>query len=181
MNEFFIYRIDENNKIIYVSDNWTDFAIQNSADENSIPPDVIGKSLFDFISDKESQLIYEMIVDSVRKKKLDVKIPINCDSPETKRLIEITIKRLPDNHIEFESEIIFIEGREPVKLLDRTIERSKDAVRICSFCKKIAIKDEWVNTEEAIIALQLFDAIKLPMLTHGVCPKCYDAAVAKLK
>lgn len=180
-NEVFKYQIDENNKIIYVSDNWEKFAKENNADENILPSNVIGKSIFDFISDRESKTIYEMIINSIRLKKTDVKIPINCDSPNLRRFIEITIKGLPNNHIEFASEIQHIVERESCEILDENTERCEEAIRICSFCKKIPIENEWLDAECAVSVLKVFRNSKMPMLTHSICPKCYEVAMNQLK
>ena len=48
-------------------------------------------------------------------------------------------------------------------------------------CKKIAIpQNEWVEIEEGLAQLRIFHADEMPGLTHGVCPACYQVAMADL-
>ncbi|MGD8953111.1 MAG: hypothetical protein PVI45_01945 [Desulfobacterales bacterium] len=41
-------------------------------------------------------------------------------------------------------------------------------------------KNHWVETERAVKELDLFGPKTLPLLTHGVCPSCYESWVADL-
>lgn len=177
-----IYRIDKDNNIAYVCNNYILFAKDNYAPQSCVPPDVIGKNFFDFIKDKETKNIYYAIIETVRIKKKEIRIPLNCDSPNLRRFIETTITPLANNYIEFVNMIIRVAERNNLELLDSNIERSNNRIRICSFCKKVDVsKDEWVEVEEAITILNLFNDSKLPALTHGVCPICYEQIMYKLK
>ena len=74
-----------------------------------------------------------------------------------------------------------IEGRDPVRLLDKDIPRSSDIIRICSMCKKISTAlNKWVEIEEGLAQLRLFEASEVPRLTHGLCPNCYRVIMADL-
>jgi len=46
---------------------------------------------------------------------------------------------------------------------------------ICSWCKKILVKDDWSEIEEAACKLGLLEADVLPQLSHGICPPCRAA------
>ena len=136
---------------------------------------VLGKSLWDFISDIETRHIYKLVLDRVREKLQPAVFPINCDSPEVKRLIQITISPLGEGALEFSSTIVELTQRNSVAILDASIERTDDIVRMCSFCKKIAVSEtEWAETQQAITILNLFGKNKMPQLSHGVCPSCFD-------
>ncbi len=181
VNQQYLYKINEYDKIIEVSQNWNEFAQSNLAAPSCFYPELINKSLWDFIADKETAHLYQLAVEKVRKSKNIVNIPIRCDSPETKRFLEITIKPLPEDHIEFSSKIIRIESRDPVQLLDFYVDRSDEFVKICSYCKQIELsEDEWIEADRAIIELDLFGSYILPRLTHGVCPMCYESIMEKL-
>lgn len=180
-DDTYAYKIDSFDRIIDVSKNWNKFANDNHAARSSFYPEIINKSLWNFIADKETINLYQMAVEKVRSSNKIVNIPIRCDSPELKRFIEISIKPLPDNIIEFSSKIIGIERRDPVELLDFYIDRSDEFIKICSYCKQVEIaENEWVETDKAIIELDLFGSYILPRLTHGVCPLCYESIMEKL-
>jgi hypothetical protein len=180
--QIYVYKIDEDDRIVYVSDNWLTFALENEGIDRCAPSFVLGKLLWHFISDGETRHLYKVLLQKVRSQQSPVTIPINCDSPDLRRWIEITILPLPDKAVEFRSEIIRTEPRDPVDLLSTTVDRSEEFIKICSFCKKIAISNnEWVDTDKAIEGLDLFESSKLPQLTHGVCPACHKSVIAELK
>jgi hypothetical protein len=75
--------------------------------------------------------------------------------------------------VEFESRIVRQELREHVRLMNPSVERGKRFVSICGWCKKIALPNgQWVEVEEAVRVLNLFDEPQLPTLTHGICGEC---------
>lgn len=39
---------------------------------------------------------------------------------------------------------------------------------------------KWVEIEEGLAHLRLFEADKIPQLTHGLCHSCYQAALGAL-
>lgn len=56
------------------------------------------------------------------------------------------------------------------------VERTDAMLIMCGWCKKVALPDDrWVEVEEAVKVLQLFDAPRLPRISHGICRECLDA------
>jgi hypothetical protein len=48
-------------------------------------------------------------------------------------------------------------------------------------CKKIKVSaKQWAEIEEGLVHLRLFEADKMPQLTHGVCHPCYQVAIEDL-
>lgn len=181
MAQIFTYTIDADDRIMSVSKNWCDFARANNATDQCTKPFILGKTLWDFISDLETRHIYQLLLEQVRSTHKETMISINCDSPDLKRIIEITISPHGDDSIQFSSIIVEIEEREILKILDHDVERSDDIVKICSFCKKIAVSEKsWKEAHTAIQQLGLFDQRPMPMLSHGICPECYEIVMAKM-
>jgi hypothetical protein len=168
------YKINKDDEIIYISSGWDNFALENSAEENK-EKHVLGKKLWNFISDPETCQIYMMLVEKVRRTKSALKVPFRCDSAEFRRFLYMEIKEDENLNIEFSSVLEKIEKREKVRLLEANIERSSDFIRICSWCKKVYLPDDdkWVEVEEAVKKMNLFDKKVLPMLTHTMCDNCF--------
>jgi hypothetical protein len=176
------YRIDKNDIIMSVSDNWQSFAIKNLCADTCSPARVVGSSLWIFISDRETRHLYEIILKRVRERRKPARLRFRCDAPNIRRFLELSVLPLKDEAVEFRSQIIRTETREPVSLLKNDIKRTEELICICSMCKKIAISNTaWVEIEDAINTLKLFDQERLPQLTHGLCPPCYNDALAVLK
>lgn len=181
MSEKFTYKIDRYDKIISVSTNWDTFAKSNDWDSEIDPESVKGKYLWDFIQGDETQHLYDELFKKVRGGKILGPIPFRCDSPDQRRYLELKLKPLWDNAIEIQSSIIRTEDRDPINAIDENECLSGEFLRICSMCKKIDIdKDHWVELEEGLTHLKLFEKDEVPCLTHGICPECYKVAMSKL-
>ena len=168
------YHLNSRLRINYVCDKWQLFASENNAgylDNES----VLNKPLSEFIVDRKSLHLYEMLIARVKKEQRSVKFPFRCDSPEKRRYMEMEIYSVDDGSVGFKSCIIAEEPREPVQLLETEVDRSEEIVTICSWCKKIKVaEDLWDEVENAIKKLELFAMTLLPQLSHGMCPVCYE-------
>jgi len=176
------YRVDKNDIIVEVSENWRLFAAQNCGEPACFPENNVGSSLWNHIYDIETKHLYEIILQKVREHRCQAVLPFRCDSPEKRRFLKLTIIPNDDGSVDFKSEIIKEELREPVDLLRHGIKRSNEFVRICSMCKKIAVTDdEWEEVEIAVQKMKLFEMEVVPQLTHGLCHSCYQIALAELE
>ena len=181
-NQVIQYIIDTENRITYVSDDWWLFAEENGAGRECYPPQLLGRSPWDFIAGEETRQLYGILIAKTRAEKREIRVPIRCDSPERRRQISIALKSVGDGHIEFLCRTLKVDPRAPVELLRQDVTRSDRIIRICSFCKKIAAAgDEWIDTERAIEQMALFSDTALPRLSHGVCPACHASALDGLK
>ena len=177
----FVYCIDEADIIVSVSPNWESFARENAWASELTPNKVVGHPLWDFIEDPETRHLYQELFKKVRTGKSCRSIPLRCDSPRERRFLSLGITLQQDDHIEITSTILKTERRDPIRLLEKDQPRSTDLLRICSMCKKIAAtRNNWVEIEEGLAQLKLFEARMVPQLTHGVCPDCYQSAMADL-
>ena len=179
--DVFIYRVDKKDIIVSVSQSWEAFARANAWGIELRPENVVGHLLWDFIQDTETQLLYKEVFRRVRAGRPTRAIPFRCDSPHERRFLRLLLSPLSDGQIEIKSKIIKTERRDPVSLLDKDTPRSGDFIRICSMCKKIFTTDnKWVEIEEGLAQLRLFEAREMPQLTHGLCPICYEIILADL-
>jgi len=176
-----VYRIDSSDIILDVSDNWLSFAYNNAWHSLCRPEDVVGHKLWDFIQGIETQHLYAEMFRKVRSGIHCGPIPFRCDSPRERRFLELLLVALTDGQIEITSRIVRTEPRDAVGLLDVESDRSSELVTICSMCKKIETSPRaWVEIEEGLAQLRLFELDEMPQLTHGLCPDCYSLAMAEL-
>jgi hypothetical protein len=168
----FLYRVDADTRFTLIDDAWLDFARQNDAGHLT-PATVLQRPLWDFISDIETRHLYEILLEQVQMQQAPLSIPFRCDSPTCRRFMKMTITPARAGGFEFCTRIVHQERREPVRLLEVAAQRSDVFLRICSWCKRVALSpDGWVEVEEAVRALNLFGDQRLPQLTHGMCPDC---------
>lgn len=167
----FIHRVDSEGVITFVNDEWVEFAIENGA-PGLLGASVVGRSLWDFIADRETRHLSRLIIDKVRSSGAAITLPYRCDSPALRRYMEMEIVPLDKGAVEFRNSIIRTEAREPVALIDMEAARSESFLTICSWCRRARSGRTWVELEEVVRALGLFSMVPMPQITHGICEDC---------
>ena len=168
------YHINKENKLIGLGDGWDSFAVDNKASQ--IQADrVLNRSLFDFVNDSYCRHIYDMVISRVWQTQKPVNFPFRCDAPDRRRYMQMEVAYIDADSLCFRSCITREESRGPILLLDTEIPRTDEVVVICSWCKKIRVVDEtWLEVEDGIAQLGLFNAGPQPGLSHGMCNACYE-------
>ncbi len=165
------YQINDQDEIVFVDEAWDQFAVSNDGDE-VIANSVLGRVLWDFISDEVTRQLYRQIVARVRQGN-HTQYKLRCDSPSCRRQMEMTIQATETGHIEFVTRILKEEVRSPPALLARETPRSSEWIRACSWCNRIEVESEiWMEVESAVEHLGIFDETGAPQVTHGMCEDC---------
>lgn len=167
----FTYRIDGNDCINYVSKEWVDFAQENGAPELT-ESNVIGKSLWGFISDSDTRQIYQELLKKTRAHNTDQKIEFSCDTPGIARLMQIRMTPVGNDLIEFACVTVEEKYRTPIILLNGKSGTGTELVKMCSWCKKIYLSGKWWELDEAINLSAAFSVSPPPSITHGICGGC---------
>ena len=174
-----VYRIDADNRITWVNAAWIEFA-RNNQGESVMPEHVLGQDLFASIADHALKQIYRTIIERVRAGAA-VNFSYCCDAPDKRRVFDMEVHLLPDGGEEFISTLKHEEARPSVAILEPGGVRSKELIRVCSWCQKVAMPDaRWLPVEEAVVELRLMEALQLPAISHGICAPCQAAMMAKL-
>jgi len=167
------YRINVLGEITYVNSSWDEFALVNDAPELS-SGQILGRSIWEFISDDTTVFLYHQMVDRARLGN-NVQFQLRCDSPSTRRMLDVKIEMHPTGDIEFQSRAIQETAREPQELFSRGRERSDEMLTVCSWCNKIKVAEEdWREVENAMPNLSVFQLGAAPQLSHGMCGECYQ-------
>lgn len=170
-NTTVIYRIDAEDKIVFINDAWERHAVLNDASDFA-SENILHKSLWDSITDETSRQLYQEILNTVRTNK-SVVFNFRCDSPECRIFMEMNITA-QENEVQFEIQTLKMEPRPPQKLLSDDAPRTDEMLHICGWCKRIDVGQEnWKEVEEAVTILGVFEQEGLPQLTHGMCLDCY--------
>ncbi|WP_040767103.1 hypothetical protein [Novipirellula maiorica] len=168
------YRVDASDMIVAVDQWWIAFARENNTtdlDEDS----VVGKSLWDFISDYPTQRLYQEIHRFVRMTGNPITVPFRCDSPTLRRYMQLTIRRLETQELGYESVLLRAVPSRRLAILDPTEERSAAFLTMCSFCKRSLVEPSgWLEIENIAIKLRLYRKQTVPEIRYTVCPDCED-------
>lgn len=173
-----VYRLNRHEEFTYINEAWVTFAVANDA-PGLVSDRVLGRSLWDFISDQTTRTLYKEILDQIHAGRSEMTFNFRCDAPASRRRMEMTIIKIPGGEVQFETRIIGEDERISQALLDRNTPRISEVLNICGWCKLVDVgARNWVEIEEAISALCLFERQSLPSLTHGMCEMCF-ATISK--
>ena len=165
----FIHRIDADDIIEYVNEAWVEWAGENWDAEEARR--VVGMPMFEYLHSRSVRHVYRVLLNRLRGLAGRVALPYRCDSPDTRRWMEVEIEVLERDAVEFRSRILKEEPRDPVPVLLPETERSEELLMMCSWCKKIHVPP-WMEVELAIKDLDLFGEPTMPRLVHTICDVC---------
>lgn len=173
------YTINERDELTSVGGAWDRFAIANGGSQ-LVGDGVIGRVLWKFISDEHTRYLYRQIVARVRLGQL-ARFTLRCDAPSSRRLLEMVVEQHATGEVEFATQSLHVDAREPSPLFSPESPHSDELVRACSWCNRIEVDAEhWAELEVAVAALKLFEQVKMPMLSHGICGACFEIMARNL-
>lgn len=177
----FVHFIDAEDRIVYISPEWLDFAAENAYARDAAF--FLQRPLWDFVDDSETRYLYRTLLDKVRARGGALSLPYRCDSPDCRRFMEMRIvPESDDGRVRFESRILRLQPRPHVPLLDPATPRSHDLLKVCGWCKRVDCKPHsWLEAEQAIQLLGLFESAELPAISHGICPQCADQVEMEIR
>ena len=166
------YELDERLSIRALGPGWNETAIENDAGD-LVSPAPIGRPLLMFLTDATTVMLHEALFQRVLTARRTLTFPIRCDAPHLRRYLNVSVAPKPAGGFIVSTLLIRSESRAPVALLAPGTPRRDDIVKVCSWCKRVSAHGRWVEVEEAISLLQLFERREQPQLSHGICEPCH--------
>jgi hypothetical protein len=121
-----------------------------------------------------------MLVRRVRGELRGVNLPFRCDGPAVRREMDIQIaSRASGRLVAFSARLRAEERRDEFQpLLASETPRGEEMLTMCGWCDRFLVDGEWVEVEEAVTRLGLFQLPEMPAISHGVCPDCTQMLLA---
>jgi hypothetical protein len=181
------YVVDLDGYIVdYSRRNWDAFAIDNGLSALAEPSKVLGRSIYDFISDEETRDSYSAFARAlIRGHRDSVVFLYRCDAPEIKREMRMAITPLfLDNKMAglvYHSAVLVAQLRPALNFLKPEKGSGRDqqlpVVSLCSYCKSVKFPPgdggKWIAPED-YYRLGGSDSVTL---SHSICPRCYKLIV----
>jgi hypothetical protein len=164
-----VYVLGPTDDLVEVGGGWDDFARREGA-PGLADGRVLGQSLWAFVRDRTTRTLYRDLLARVRSGRV-VEFPLRCDSPDCRRWMSMRVRPLSGSQVEFRARVVRQEARPPAPVAEAAPESGR-LVRACGWCRRVDAGGEWVEVEEAVARLGVFDRPSGPPLTHGICPGC---------
>ncbi|MDX6769184.1 MAG: hypothetical protein SF051_06600 [Elusimicrobiota bacterium] len=164
-----VYHVDARDELVFVNPQWDRFASENDG-QAFLSHLVLGRPLWDFIADITTRQLYRDMLARVRAGRA-LTFPLRCDSPDMRRSLSMRATPLDARAVAFTVRTLETQPRPGVRLLAAEGERRGAPLRMCGWCRKVDVEGAWLEIEDAVARLGLFDAPQ-PPLTHGICADC---------
>jgi hypothetical protein len=171
------YSIDQSDVITGVADDWVSFAQANAAAH--LIDDVVGRSLWDFVSGVTTRHVYRELLAHIRAGRT-ITFGYRCDSPDLRRFMQMTMACGANGVVTFDSVNVRTERRVPPLRTLVSGKATDPGLAMCSWCKRVDVSGAWEEVEVAIQRLGLFAEIDAPLITHAMCPTCYQEMMASV-
>ena len=170
-----LYRIDIEDRLAELNDGWLAFAQANEGYALH-PSNILGRSLWDFIADAETRHLYQVMVERLRQGGPPARFRFRCDAPDRRRLLAMEITGDQTGGVQFSVTSVLEDPRVSLSLLEPAHARGERLLTMCGWCKRTQLPPgRWVELEDAVEELGLFEDSPLPGVTHGICPPCHEA------
>jgi hypothetical protein len=183
-NYKYVYRVDSKDIICFVDQDWLKFAQENDA--ACLTADrVIGTQLWTYIDGVETRELYQKLFSRLRTNGGMTIIPYRCYSPKMYRsydfdIYALAINAFDDGRLEIKSSIVKFESCQ-YPLLIAKHPRTKEAYRICCFCKSVQFPNgKWSTLEHVFIRICFKTQILLKLM-NVICPICKQSIVRRPK
>lgn len=167
------YMLNENDEIIAIHGEWSEFANENNAAELSNESKLIGKSIWKFIRSPEIQSVYRHIFEKVRLSEKSIAMPFRCDSPNLRRFMELVVSPEGGDYLLVKTRLNYEERRDYQSVLDSTLDSGENTIWACSVCRRFSESGaEWLEIEDLANSTNIFTEDTQPKLKETVCNDC---------
>lgn len=177
--EHILYRIDKLDLIEFIEGAWDAFTIANGAPQ-LVSVDMVGRSIWDSISNETIRHIYKQIIDRARAGET-IQVDFRCDSPELRRYLQMRISPCGEGSVQFETRTIRIEDIAKPADPPNLKGFAGNLLVTCSWCQKYKTgENAWHDVADAIRILDLFELVPIPHLSHGMCAECFESVLKRI-
>lgn len=128
-----------------------------------------------FIADAATGRVYHQLFERAAATGRPLSFPIRCDSPGLRRFLTLTITPRTTSGFTVSTVTKRTEPRDGMPLLAADQPRDDRFLTMCGWCQRVHLDERWVELEEAVTALRLFERARLPRVSHGICESCQRA------
>ncbi len=174
------YELDADDTVVDVGPGWDEFALENDS-PNATRDGVVGRPFYSFVAGSQTRALLKMIFDRARALKELVELPFRCDGPHVRRFMAFTAEVTHGGGIRVRTRLLGEGERESLPFLERAGVGSRQPIRVCSWCNRIAAGPGiWLEAETAAERLGLLLDPEPPKITHGICPGCQSGVMGGL-
>ncbi len=164
------FLIDDQDRLIGVNREFVRFANEN--DWPTSRADVLGTTLWEHVQGRQVAALNRMLVSAARSGGKEITLPMRCDSPTKKRLLDISLTPRVGGQVRLASRPRQIEPRPYQPLFVPASCKGPGEVDGCSWCSRFAPAGAWLEAEEAAALIGIFRGVPVPRIKYTICDRC---------
>lgn len=161
-----IYWLDRKRNIIEVGGAWDRFALENDASK-AFSRQVQGNSVWKYIRDDSTRMWLDTLLQLAEITGDAVERPYRCDSPDTRRYMQMKIIPEKPGVLRVEHRVVSTEKRNRTVYFKTSDQMSRNMVSRCSICGRVKSKDQWQEPDQGTQEKPLNLTV-----VYTVCPTC---------
>lgn len=163
------YTLDRQDRIIDVGGAWDDFALDNDGG-SVLRAHVLGTQVFEHVNGDVSVMYLRTLLSSVRLLGRAVTRSYRCDSPGTKRLMEMTLTPDEDDAMVIAHRLLRTEAL-PARFVF-TVDKGRPSFAVrCSMCNRLKKSKVW-QEPEVVWRHDRWQEAGPTSVIYGICPDC---------
>lgn len=170
---------DAHDHIVQVSDMWDPF-VDRAAMGNLKRRTVIGQPVGHFLADPTVRSTFRALFHNIRQSGQAAYIRARCDAPAgPARAMQLDFVAYPDGAIRAAWRFVHGGAAHLIPARRRVRFVPHELIRACGWCWRIHLGAGWHRIEQVAVDIGLLDRTPLPLMTHGICPRCSAALRAE--
>jgi hypothetical protein len=166
------FLIDDEDRVIAVNREFVRFANEN--DWQISRADVLGTTLWDHIDGRQVAALNRMLISSARSGGRTITLPMRCDSPTRKRLLDVSLTPRFGGQVALSANPRQHARRPYQPLFVPSTCNGPGEIAACSWCARFAPAGDWIEAEEAAELIGIPRGTPAPRLKYTVCRRCGD-------
>ena len=165
------YWLDRDNRIVRVSGPWDQFALANDG-ASATASHVVGRPIRDFVTGDETRMWLDAVLDLARAGGPPVVRSYRCDSPDTKRYMQMRIEAGVAGTLCLRHKMTRAEHTIPIRVRFGSLVVPQ-AVARCSICNRFRCDEAWVELDDPR-AKRLAGTTGEVVVFYTVCDTCRE-------
>ena len=137
------------------------------------------KPIFAFMSDNAACALYGLLYRQMRSIGGTLVVPLFHETSKLRRHIDLTMTVLPSGAILHRWVTTQTEPQYGTRPMAAPATATTH-LTACSWCNSIKQGDHWLPIDQLACHGRLFQHPKLPEVTHGMCPTCYNTLLTSI-
>lgn len=137
----------------------------------------LGTSIWTWVQGAVPRRLLATLYARVRTQGTALFVPLRGDTPDCRRLLDLHLQPLEDGAIAHVCDCLWSEPRAVPILFQVDRARSARTLDQCAFCRRIKVRSEWREVEDACLLLRLDRAPVLPSVEQTVCCGCQHTLI----